>query len=199
MITTQPTSQMIIALQNVIFSCEAEGFDVEYEWKRHNGSFTGSRVTGRRRSNLTISRATPLEEDQYYCVAMNEGGYAFSNNVTLTVNGEIYCSKIINHLYFLIITDYIIISQHPQSVSLATGKMLTLSVNANGTGGLAYQWKKRGSTSLLNETNEARTPNLKIKSVTTSDSGSYYCVVMNQWGKMVESKNATVTVWRKLL
>ena len=56
---------------------------MKYEWKRHNGS-----VTGERKSSLTISRATPLDEDQYYCVAMTEGGCAFSDNVTLTVNGE---------------------------------------------------------------------------------------------------------------
>ena len=83
MITTQPTNQMITALRNVTFTCKAKGFGVKYEWKRHNG-----RVTGRRRSTLTIFRATPLDEDQYYCVAMTEGGYAFSNNVTLTVNGK---------------------------------------------------------------------------------------------------------------
>ena len=83
MITRQPTNQMITALQDVIFTCEAKGFRVKYEWKRHNGS-----VTGRRQSSLTISEATPLDEDQYYCVAMTEGRYAFSNNVTLRVNGE---------------------------------------------------------------------------------------------------------------
>ena len=83
MITRQPTNKMITALQNVTFTCEAKGFDVKYEWKCHNG-----RVTNRRQSTLTISEATPLDSDQYYCVAMTEGGYAFSNNVTLTVNGE---------------------------------------------------------------------------------------------------------------
>ena len=82
MITRQPTNQMITALQDVTFTCEAKGFKVKYEWKRHNG-----RVTGRRQSSLTISRATPLDEDQYYCVAMTKG-YAFSNNVTMRVDGE---------------------------------------------------------------------------------------------------------------
>ena len=82
MIAIQPTDQMITALQDVTFSCEAKGFDVKYEWKHRNGS-----VTGGRQANLTISRVTPLDEDQYYCVAMTEGGYTFSNNVTLTVNG----------------------------------------------------------------------------------------------------------------
>ena len=82
MITTQPTKKMITALQDVTFTCAARGFDVKYEWKRHNGS-----VTGGRQSSLTISKALPSDEDQYYCVAMTEGGYAFSDNVTLTVNG----------------------------------------------------------------------------------------------------------------
>ena len=82
MITRQPTNKMITALQDVTFTCEAKGFEVKYEWKRHSGRVTGGNST------LTISEATPLDSDQYYCVAMTEGGYAFSNNVTLTVNGE---------------------------------------------------------------------------------------------------------------
>ena len=83
MIIRQPTNKMITALQDVTFTCEAKGFNVKYEWKRHiNSSVIG------RQSTLTISRATPLDSDQYYCVAMTEGGYAFSNNVTLIVNGE---------------------------------------------------------------------------------------------------------------
>ena len=56
---------------------------MKYEWKRRNSnSIIGNR------SNLTIPKATPLDEDQYYCVAMTKGGYAFSNNVTLRVNGK---------------------------------------------------------------------------------------------------------------
>ena len=83
-ITKQPTDKKVKALQqSVTFRCEAKGFQVEYEWKRHyNDSIIGRQPT------LTISEATPLDEDQYYCVAMTEGGYAFSNNVTLTVNGK---------------------------------------------------------------------------------------------------------------
>ena len=82
-VTRQPDRQRIAALQNITFTCVAKGFEVKYEWKRHNG-----RVTRGKQSSLTISRATPLDSDQYYCVAMTEGGYAFSNNVTLTVDGE---------------------------------------------------------------------------------------------------------------
>ena len=83
MITRQPTNKMITALQDVTFTCEAKGFNVKYEWKCcKNNNVIGNQST------LTISRATPLDSDQYYCVAMTEGGYAFSNNVTLRVDGE---------------------------------------------------------------------------------------------------------------
>ena len=83
MITRQPTNKMITALQDVTFTCGAKGFDVKYEWKRHrNSSIIG------RQFSLFISRATPLDEDKYYCVAMTEGGYVFFNNFTLTVDGE---------------------------------------------------------------------------------------------------------------
>ena len=75
--------------------CEASGFEVKYEWKRQsNNSVIG------KGSSLTIPNATPLDEDQYYCVAMTEGGYDFSNNVTLSVNGEnnVYeCNFIISY------------------------------------------------------------------------------------------------------
>ena len=71
------------ALEHAIFTCKARGFEVKYKWKRYNSeSIIGNQST------LNISQATPSNSDQYYCVAMTEGGYAFSNNVTLTVNGE---------------------------------------------------------------------------------------------------------------
>ena len=95
MIIKQPSNQIVTALQNVTFTCEAKGFEVEYEWKRQNGSLTGNRISDRRQSTLTVSEASPLDVDQYYCVAMTVGGYAFSKNVTLIVNGENMCDNII--------------------------------------------------------------------------------------------------------
>ena len=82
-VTRQPSRGMITALQRVTFTCEAKGFMVMYEWKRHRNSS----VIGRQ-SSLIISRTTPLDSDKYYCVAMTEGGYGFSNNVTVRVDGQ---------------------------------------------------------------------------------------------------------------
>ena len=82
-ITERLKSKNTTALQTVKFTCSAKGFKVKYKWRRHNSSS----IVGEK-PMLIISEATPLDSDQYYCVAMTEGGYAFSNNVTLTVDGE---------------------------------------------------------------------------------------------------------------
>ena len=92
--TRQPNYRRIIALREITFTCTAKGFDVKYEWRHHkNNSIIG------RGSTYTISRATPLDEGQYYCVAMTEGGYVFSNNVTLTVNGKLLLLNVQKILY----------------------------------------------------------------------------------------------------
>ena len=82
-ITEHPNSITVGALQPATFTCEANGFEVTYQWKRLNSSM----IIGIE-STLIIPQADPSDEDQYYCVAMTKGGYAFSNNVTLTINGE---------------------------------------------------------------------------------------------------------------
>ena len=192
--TRQPSQGMITALQRVTFTCEAKGFMVMYEWKRHRNS----NVIGRQ-STLTISRATPSNEDQYYCVAMTEGGYAFSNNVTLTVDGEnnnVMCIIILINL-----TDYINIRMQPKDVTVAKGNKVDLSINARGPGRnvFTYQWKKVGSDSLPDTASGGNSTQLTITSISPSDRGMYYCIVMNQWGNMVQSDNAVVNVLRELM
>ena len=109
---------------------------------------------------------------------------------------------IISFLVDCIITfiDYIIITSHPESdVTLANGNRLRLSLIADGPGknNFKYQWKKRGSNSLPNRVSGEDTSKITISLVTPSDSGSYYCVVTNQWGNMTTSNDATVTVLGK--
>ena len=94
-------------------------------------------------------------------------------------------------------TGYIIITHHPQSsITLVKGNMLQLNITADGPGktNFTYQWKKRGSKSSPNRVNGKDTSKVTINSVVSSDSGSYYCVVTNQWGNMTTSNDATVTV-----
>ena len=73
-----------MALTDAEFNCIAAGYRVKTKWKRHSNNETVGK-----HSILTISRATPLDEDQYYCVASNGGGSVHSNKATLSVNGNI--------------------------------------------------------------------------------------------------------------
>ena len=83
-ITIQPSSTSVTALREFRLTCKASGFRVQYQWRRHKLN----RVIGNK-SNFTISEANPLtDSDQYYCIATTEGGYAFSNNATVRVNGK---------------------------------------------------------------------------------------------------------------
>ena len=83
MITKQPSDVMVEALEHAIFTWRVIGFEVKYEWKRYNSeSIIGNQST------LNISRAIPSDAGQYYCVAMTEGGFVRSNNVTLTITSE---------------------------------------------------------------------------------------------------------------
>ena len=76
-----------------------------------------------------------------------------------------------------------------------------MSITANGPGKnkFTYQWKRRGKTSLPTRASGENTQSLEISSVASSDGGSYYCIVTNEWGNMVKSNEATVNVLRKLI
>ena len=185
----------VVALQDVMFTCEARGINVRYEWRRHSSS--GS--IGRQFS-LIITRATPPDEDQYYCIAMTEGGYVFSNNVTLSVDGEDY--YIVCSVVSSLPVDAINFIQHPKDVLVGEGDRVMLTTIAEGPGSdqFTYQWKKMGSNSFTRRRASGEdTTQLVITSVTTSDRGSYYCIVTNQWGRMVESMRATVKILCKWL
>ena len=97
-------------------------------------------------------------------------------------------------------TGYIIITHHPQTgITLAKGNKLQLNITTDGPGktNFVYQWKKRGRNSLPNGVSGEDTSEITISSVVSSDSGSYYCVVTNQWDNMTTTNDATVTVLGK--
>ena len=88
----------------------------------------------------------------------------------------------------------------PRDVTVSESGRVVLSIDARGVrrNSFTYEWKKVGST-LPDTASGGNLTVLTITSVTSSDSGLYYCIVMNQWGNMVKSNNATVNVLCKLV
>ena len=62
-----------------------------------------------------------------------------------------------------------------------------------------YQWEKVGSDSLPGTASGANSAELTITSITPTDGGLYYCIVMNQWGNRLQSDSATVNVLCELM
>ena len=99
------------------------------------------------------------------------------------------------------LTDDINIGMQPQNVTVAKGNKVDLSINARGPGRtmFTYQWKMVGSDSLPDTASGENSANFTITSIIPTDSGMYYCIVMNQWGNRVQSDNATVNVLCELM
>ena len=56
-----------------------------------------------------------------------------------------------------------------------------------------YQWRKRGGD-LPDKVSGVNREILTIPNVIESDEGQYYCIVSNEWGRSVESNDATLIV-----
>ena len=83
-----PTPQHVNLTQTAIFTCNATGYNVSYEWTIGSGSFP-SKVIGINSDTLVIPDVRSFDDNTYTCVASNEGGNASSNATTLTVIGMI--------------------------------------------------------------------------------------------------------------
>ena len=76
-----------------------------------------------------------------------------------------------------------------------------MNVDARGVGRdlFTYEWRKVGSNSLPNTASGGNSTELIITPVSPSDSGLYYCIVINQWGNMLKSDTAVVNVFCELV
>ena len=76
------------------------------------------------------------------------------------------------------------------------GETVQFTATANGINKInfMYEWKKRGSDSLIpDKVSGVNETVLTIPNVLESDEGQYYCIVTNEWGRSVESNNGNLT------
>ena len=88
-IDASPISSTVIALNDVTLTCLSTfiiSITIPYSWHRVNGNVP-SQASGQNTDTLTIHRIVPIDEGQYYCMAILFGHCAVSNYVMVTVEG----------------------------------------------------------------------------------------------------------------
>ena len=89
-IRATPASSTVVALNDITLTCSPRSSlntPDGYSWHRVDGDVP-SHSSGQNTNRLTIHRAVPADEGQYYCMATWFGHCARSNNVMVIVLGK---------------------------------------------------------------------------------------------------------------
>ena len=121
-------------------------------------------------ATLVITNAQPSDIAPYTCLVMND------------------CSAIAAAPANLVVDYAPVITQQPSNQTAYAGANVTLTVLADGTQPLTYQWRKSG-VNVSGQTNSIFAPGI----VTTNDAGNFDVVITNNFGS-VTSSVATLTV-----
>lgn len=165
-ITVAPVNAETLEGTDARFAVEVAGSEpLEFQWF-HEGVV----LPGATQPSLTLAAVTVAQAGNYTVMVRNPVGTIESAPVALVVNVPPR------------------ITTQPHDVSVIEGQGLALTVVAEGTGPLSYQWRKE-----LADLEGAVQARLSLDSVSTNDAGSYSVLVTSPHGR-VESVPAVVTV-----
>jgi len=157
-----------------------------YQWQKGGVNLSdgstgngGSSYSGTTNAVLSISNAQPGDAGNFSCVVSNVGGAVTSTVSALGITQSLIAPSI---------------ASQPANVSVGVGISTNLTVSANGSAPLTYQWQvstDNGATytSITGATNAS----LSFASPSLSDSGLYQVIVTNGAGSITSSA-ATLTV-----
>lgn len=171
-ITTQPIGRTTCEGDGVVFTVEATGSNLTYDW-RLNGTSLGLA------SNPTLiinGLVKATDEGTYTCMVTGDCGTIISDAAVLTINRN----TVINAP---------VISANP----ICQNGSATITINATGDG-LTYLWKKNGQAITGTNISGITTGSLVISNALTADAGVYTCTVTGACGSPLTSSNAVLTV-----
>jgi hypothetical protein len=159
-ITQNPVPQTVLAGLSTSFTVQATGSGtLSFNWYRNDTLIDGA--TG---PTLNLPSLLVTDTASYRARVSNLAGGVDSTSAQLTV-----------------VTPPSITAP-PVSQVVAAGAPVTLSVAAEGTGPLAYQWSRNGSPIPT-----GTGPDLNIAAATAGDAGSYQVTVSNTYGSATPS------------
>lgn len=146
-------------------TADAQG-TVSYQWY-----FNSVPIPGATEANLTISTMTAQRDGTYWVVVSTACGSVTSREAVLVLK-----------------TATTITQQPPATLDVTSGQPLTITVTANGSGTLQYQWFKDG-TALAGEVAATYTKAAAV----AGDAGTYWVNVTSECGT-VTSDTTTVNI-----
>jgi hypothetical protein len=169
-IVTQPASQSLNLGSPLTLSVEATGAaTLTYRWIKNGSYITAASSSG---STYSVASITSNDAGSYSVEVSNAAGTITSQAAVITIGSG----------------GAPVISGQPASISANIGSVASFSVDATGSGTLAYQWLKNG-VAISGAVNSG----FSIGSVQSGDAGSYSVRVSNSAGS-VTSQAATLLV-----
>lgn len=165
-ITSAPVSRTATAGSLVVFSVEATGPDLQYQWFHD-----GKPVPGATAATLTLTSVSSRNVGFYVVRISNEFGSVDSSPALL--GGPDPAPTI---------------TAQPAPTTVSSGSTLSLMITATGVAPLSYQWRRNRVP-----IEGARAPALAISPVSQADTGSYDCLVASGLSQTA-SGSAWVTV-----
>lgn len=161
-ITTQPSSQSVVAGGSASFSVAASGSVLNYQW-----NFNGAAIAGATSSTYSFSNAQSINSGNYTVTVSNSANSVTSSAATLTVIASPTAPSI---------------TTQPSSSSVVAGSAVNFGVSASGTAPFTYQWRKDGVAIA-----GATSATYLINSTAISDAGSYTVIVTNSVGSVTST------------
>ncbi len=180
-IVTQPLDCIAVIGTRISFSVEANGSSISYQWqysKDAGNTWLNSSATGNKTNTISFTASSANDNYMYRCVLTDE-----------------YESKLVSNSATLTSVSFVITKQ-PESLAAESGEIVSLAVEAEGTG-LTYQWqysKNSGRSWVTSNGSGNKTDNLTFTMTSSKNGYMYRCVITNEDDVALITDEVTVTL-----
>ena len=174
-ITGEPQDVTIYPGETAVFSVDATGDNIEYQWQAR--SLTGWKTLDTTTDTLVVENVDTSTTKQYRVKVKNDGGQKTSRTSRINLKSVIS------------------IATQPADQLVAAGDNASFAVEASGYGTLSYQWLKAGSPiSDGSKFQGANTARLSVLNVSPADANLYSVVIVNGDGITASSNSAALSL-----